>query len=557
MKRFMKASLLLAVVAVALSSCNCYKKMAKNVDEVETSCSPEVAMLRGKNAVVDVTVTFPEKYFNKKATWKITPVLVYDGGESVGTPKYIQGEKVADNYTVISKSEGGSYTQTVSIPYVDAASISVLELRVEAKCSTDAEFVSAATVVIGEGVRTTSKLVDNAGYMTLMKDNFKKVITYTEEADVLYDINRYNVRPVELTKEQIKLFEDFVTENSDKERTTLGNVYAKGYASPEGPLKFNDELSKKRSVSGKDAISKVLSDVDVNYDIASYGEDWEGFKELVQASNLKDKGLILQVLNMYSSPVERDEQIKNMTAVFDELKDSVLPALRRTKLIASADVAAKPDSELIAAATNDISSLTVEEALYVATLVDDSATKLALYKYAGETFNDARGYNNYAVIVADASNDWSAAKAALNKAATLSVDDAIANNLAAVAIQEGEWDKAAQYLSGLTSDDAISNQSMLKIAQGEFVTANIDGVNLAVAQLCQGNVAAAKSTVSSINNCPDAAYVKAVIAMREGNSSSAISYLKEAISLKAVCREWAQKDIEFVSISDTAEFKAL
>ena len=123
MKRFVKVSLMLASAAVLLSSCNCYKKMAKNADDVNITCTPTVLSLKGNTVSADITVTYPAAYFNKKAVLKVTPVLVFEGGEITGTPKYVQGEKVKDNYTVIAKKQGGSYTQTVTFPYDSRADL--------------------------------------------------------------------------------------------------------------------------------------------------------------------------------------------------------------------------------------------------------------------------------------------------------------------------------------------------------------------------------------------------------------------------------------------------
>ena len=84
-------------------------------------------------------------------------------------------------------------------------------------------------------------------------------------------------------------------------------------------MKITDALSKKRSKSGQEAIAKQLSSVNPKYDIAAYGEDWEGFKELVSASDIEDKDLILQVLAMQDNPVKRDVEIKSLSAVFEVL----------------------------------------------------------------------------------------------------------------------------------------------------------------------------------------------------------------------------------------------
>ena len=108
--------------------------MAKNADDVNITCVPTVLSLKGNTVSADITVTHPAAYFNKKAILKVTPVLVFEGGEIAGTPKYVQGEKVKDNYTVIAKAEGGSYTQTVVFPYDSRADLSTLSsaLRVNA-----------------------------------------------------------------------------------------------------------------------------------------------------------------------------------------------------------------------------------------------------------------------------------------------------------------------------------------------------------------------------------------------------------------------------------------
>ena len=122
------------------------------------------------------------------------------------------------------------------------------------------------------------------------------------------------------------------------------NIAVKGYASPDGPVKFNDKLSKARSESGKKVVAKLLKDSGLDIDAAAYGEDWDGFKELVEQSNIKDKDLILQVLSLYNSPAERETEIKNMSTVFNELKKDILPQLRRSVIVNTIDLEGKTDA---------------------------------------------------------------------------------------------------------------------------------------------------------------------------------------------------------------------
>ena len=559
MRKLVKG-LMLASMVVLLAGCNCYKKMLKKVDQVSISATPAVLTLKGSNVVTDVTVTFPAKYFNKKATLKVTPVLVFEGGEIVGTPKYLQGEKVKDNYTVIPYKTGSSYTQSVSFPYDERAKLSTLELRIEAKCTKGKkckEYSDFAAIPVAEGVSTVQALANNTAYLSIMPDNFKRVTTISQSADIMYLINRSNVRKGELTKEQVKMFEDFVKEYSNKDRATLGSVYAKGYASPDGPVKFNDELSKARSESGQEAISKALEGVDAKYDIAAYGEDWEGFKELVAASDIKDKDLILQVLAMTDNPVQRDQEIKNMTSVFEVLAEEILPQLRRTKLVADVDIEGRTDAEIQEAAANNIDVLSEEEMLYAATLTDDLDAQLKAYEAAASKYNSVRGYNNAGVVLAK-QGKVAQAKAQIEKAAGMSKDAAITNNLGVIALMEGDAAAAQKYFSALNTPDAKANMGLVNLAEGNYseATKSLSGYNLAVAEVMNGNLSKAKSLLANENSA-DADYLKAVIAMREGNTSSAISNLKSAIAKDPAKKDQAVKDIEFSTLFGTTEFLAL
>ncbi|WP_300286475.1 hypothetical protein [uncultured Alistipes sp.] len=561
MKRFVKSFMFMSLV-VLLTGCNCYKKMAKNVDRLTITATPSVLTLKGNNVVTDIKVDFPAKYFNRKAVLKVTPVLVFEGGEIAGTPKFIQGEKVKDNYTVIPYKTGGTYTQNISIPYDKRAKICTLELRVESKCTKNCgkkrkEFQDFAAIPVAEGVSTVQLLANNAAYLAIMPDNFKRVTTISQNADIMYQINRSNVRPGELTKEQVKMFEDFVREYSDKDRATLGSVYAKGYASPDGPVKFNDELSKKRSETGQAAISKALKDVDAKYDIAAYGEDWEGFKELVAASDIKDKDLILQVLAMNDNPVKRDEEIKNMSSVFEVLAKEILPQLRRTKLVADVDIEGRTDAEILEAANKNIDVLSEEEMLYAATLTEDAALQLKAYQAAAAKYNSVRGYNNAGVVLAK-EGKLAQAKTQFDKAAAMSKDAAITNNLGVLALMNGDVATAKKYISALNTTDSKANMGLISLAEGNYsaATKTLSGYNLAVAEVLNGNLAKAKSLLAG-ENCADADYLKAVIAMREGNSSAAIANLKSAIAKKPALKEQAVKDVEFAKLFGSQEFLAL
>lgn len=566
MKKFATVGLALSLMAAMFVSCGeCYEKMQKNQDQIQVTCNPEVLVLKGSNVSTDITVSFPENYFNKETILKITPVLVYEGGELVGTTKYVQGEDVVGNYTTISRFEGGSYSQNVVFPFVKEAVMGTLELRIEAKCYDDcketADFVPVATLAAAKGISAIQNLANNSiaccdnacaaggNGLAVLEHNFQRASTTSQEAEILYKINSSVVNKKQLSAEQIALFKDFVAANSTAERTTLSNIYASGYASPDGPEKFNNKLSEQRSKTGAKAIKKELKAVEgLNYEIASYGEDWDGFKTLVENSNIEEKDLILNVLQMYSSPVERDKEIQNMSAVFKVLAEEILPQLRRTRFAVEATYAGLTDEEILAAAKAGDNNLDIEHLLYAATLTNDKAEKAAIYEFAAATYHDARAYNNLAVVKAQ-QGELNAAKTAFEKSAQLEANSEVANNLATVAVAMGDLEAAKKYLAGVESEAAKANKGAIALAEGNYqeAKANLKGYNLAVAELCDNNIEAAKAAIAEVKGA-DADYIRAIIANREGETEKAVAYLKSAVAAKPALKAQAENDIEFAAL---------
>ncbi len=553
MKRLTTLSLALTAMVVLLSGCNCHNKMAKKADGIQVTVTPQMLVLKGTTVTADVTVTFPPKYVAKKTVLRVTPVLEFEGGELVGTPKYVQGEKVQDNYTVISKRNGGSYTQTVTFPYDPRADVSTLKLMFCAECGCDEEFVPITTKEVARGINTIARKADWASFLAVMPDNFKRVTHKSYDADLMYLINSSQVRNVALSAEQVKMFEQFIKDAEAEDRTTLTGVHSKGYASPDGAQKFNDELSKARSESAKKAVGSQIKKqgLNVNIDAAPYGEDWEGFKALVEASNMPDKNLIISVLNMYSSPVQREEQIKNMSQVYNALKKDILPQLRRAQLVANADVQGKTDAELRTAVANNLNSLNVEEMLFAATLVDNKEA-IRIYKAAYDKYNDVRALNNYAIALVRDGQLNEGARIVLNDLPKLSNAPEVTNNQAIMTLVESNDPAAARrFVGALSGDQARATQGLVALVEGDYATASrsLSGYNLAVAEVANNNITAAKTALGNLNTAK-ADYLRAVISMREGNPTAALNSLNAAFQKDASLRATAQRDIEFYSIFD-------
>ena len=577
MKKIMKFTLLLAAAALTMTGCNCFKKMAKHQDDVTIACTPEVLTLNNGKVAADITVTFPEAYFNQKAVLKVTPVLVFEGGKAEGPTKYYQGMKVIDNYTVVDKTSGGKFTQHVEFAYDERMQNSELQLRVEVKCpggkcktftavnaNTGALPTKAEAKVLAEGGRDAEALLNRyaltvaRGVNTLQNDlryadamafaanNYKNVKTYVTKADIVYAINSSQASSRAANTADMKDFKKNVENTMNNDRATQ-HIYVNGYASPDGPEQFNDKLSKARSQSGQKVVDKMLKDTGLDIDAAFYGEDWEGFQELVAASNIEDKDLILQVLKMYSSSTQREAEIKNMAAVFTALKSDILPKLRRAQVVNSTDVAGKTDAELmdlVKAGRYDM--LDNEELLYCAeSLTNDDNLRADILKYTAQKYNDARAYNNLGVVYAR-TGDKAASLKAFEQAAQKGLNtQEISDNLALAYLNSGNVDAAKRYAASADKQ----TRSMLAAAEGNYEAAaqGLTGYNAALANYMNDNYTAAKQNLKG-DTSANADYLRAVIAAKEGDLETAKAQLKSAVSKDRTLAAKAAKDVNLKAL---------
>lgn len=576
MKNLMKLSTVLVVAALAFSSCNCFKKMAKNRDDIKLTVTPEILTLNNGIVAADINVTFPVEYFNAKAVLKVTPVIVFEGGEVAGTTKYLQGSKVDDNYTVIDKKNGGSYTQHVEFPYDPRMDKCALQLRAEIKCpggkckeftlvnlntgaiptkaqaavlagndaAAKATLAKEFGLTIAYGLNTLQKDIKYADLMAPMANNYKKVTTVVDKTDLLYAINSAKVTKKNEKAANLDAFKADVDEKLNNDRATQ-NIAVKGYASPDGPEKFNDKLSKARSESSKKVVAKLLKETGLDIDAAAYGEDWDGFKELVEKSNIKDKNLILQVLSLYNSPAERESEIKNLSSVFNELKSEILPELRRSQIVNSTDLQGKTDAEIMAAFKNG-QELSVEEYLYAAQeLANGAEEQVAILATASKKYNDPRVYNNLGIAQAKA-GDKAAALKSFKKAEQLgSASPELTKNLILANLANGNTAEAKKYAKAADADA----KAAVAAAEGDYKAAarNLEGYNKAIAEVMSNDLSAAKKSIAK-DNSADADYLRAVIAAKEGDLNTAKAQLKSAVSKNPKLAEKAAKDVNLEAL---------
>ena len=563
---------LVGLVVVALSSCNGLKKMKKNAGTISYTVTPNPLEMHADSVAITVKGKFPAKYFNKKVILVATPVLksVSGTGETACKPVTVQGEKVQDNFKVISYTSGGDFSYTETLPYNENMRVSDLELRITAKKGK--KELAFDPVKIGTGVIATPGLVNVDPKPIIGKDQFQRITPESKEADVLFKIQQANLQQRELKKEEVKALLDYINEVMADERKDLKKVELSAYASPDGPLDLNTKLSNNRGTVTQKFLKKKFRKQEKLASDSIYGvqitdEDWAGFKQLMEKSSLADKDLVLRVLSMYSDPDQREKEIKNMSKVYTEIANEILPKLRRSVIKVDVDKIGYSDDEIkqIYAAKPD--SLNVEELLYAATLFTDNSKKLEIYNKFMEIYpNDWRGPNN-AGAMKILENDVDAAKTLFEKAKQLKDNNPIVeNNLGVVCFMKGNLAEAKTHFVAASGAGSEVNYNLgtLSIKQGDYSGAvtyfgNDCSFNAALAKLLNQDYAGAVKTVDCAPNKDDAMmfYLKAVAGVRNSDNEAMFNNLRAAFEEDAKLKDLAKTDMEFAKFFEDTTFKSL
>ena len=564
MKHSSKLYLSVALASgVLLTSCN--KLGELSADNFTVTPSP----LEAVAGQVPVTINgrFPEKYMKRKAVVTVTPVLRYEGGETAGQSATFQGEKIQGNDQEISYKVGGNYTMKNTFDYVDAMATSELYLTFDAKVGRKQKSVEVPDVKVADGVIATSELLKNTvqnANTALGQDAYQYAIAQTQQAQIKYLVNQANVRTSELKSVSVQDFVKVLREiKNDQKGFQLDNIEISAYASPEGSLKFNTQLAEKRQNSSAKFLQGELKNMELDADINTKytAEDWEGFQELLMASNLQDKEVILRVLSMYEDPEEREVQIRNLSAGFEELTTEILPELRRARLTVNYNLIGRSDDEIQAQYKSNAKALSVEELLYAATLTEETAEKKDIYTTTTNVYpEDYRAYNNLGAI-SIAEGNLEAAKNYLKQAASKKDCAEVNANRALVALAEGSVEEAETFVARATSSPVYNELvGNLNVAKGNYAAAaqSLAGAktnSAALAEILAKNYTAAEKTLNEVKNADAMTdYLKAVVAARTGKNNEAVKNLANAIAKDASLKAKAAKNLDFVTLFNDSAF---
>lgn len=556
-----------AILAFVFTSCGSKPMGALDPSYFNTTPNPLEAVGGKVNATI--TGKFPEKYFDKKTVVEVTPVLKTSTGQEYKSASVsFQGEKVQGNSQQIAYKAGGTYTINASFDYVPDMAKS--ELFLAFKATRKDKTYTIPSVKVADGVIATSTLAAANGEnleAPIVSDKFQRIIKEKHDANIMFLIQKADIRKSELKKEELLGLIQKIQEAKDSASLKVAGFDLNSYASPDGGVKLNTKLSEQREKNTTTYINKELKKLKTSLDVnANFtAQDWEGFQQLLSSSNIQDKEVILRVLSMYSDPEQREHEIRNLSAAFKNIAEEILPQLRRSKMQLTLDVIGKSDEQITRLAQDSPKDLNVEELLYAATLTNDISKKAAIYQSVTDLYpNDIRGYNNLGTIKFNQGN-YTDASRLFAKALSIDPKSAEANyNAGITALAQGDNAKAQQYLgnAGNVGGDKV-NQALgvIYLQNGDFDKAktafgSAATNNAALSQILTKDYSSARTTLNNVKNpSGETAYLQAIVGARTNDRQLVYDGMRKAVASN---KQWAAKaatDAEFAKYLTDSDFQ--
>ena len=607
MRKAVLNTLLVGLLVVVAASCGSIKTMQKNHNQVRYQVSPNPLEAHGDKVIVTINGNIPENYFQKNAVVYMQPILTWETGEVILSPMNLKGSKIEGNGKAIDKKTGGRFVYKDTVLYregMENAQLTLNPVAYKAKAVNEADAthsealenpgaIQLGNVKISQGINSTSNRVDIRGDLSMAPHNYSPKTTELMSANIYFTVNLADLNwnneqnKKNDAKRAVDNMKSYIANNSVPRQ-----IFVNAWASPEGEESFNIGLSKKRSETTEKLVNTILDEAlaerakaenikpadvkkyiqdakkDVVIQTNAKGEDWDNFIRLVEGSSLREKNTVINVVKSQPDKIRREQEIRNMSVVFRQIEEDILPILRRGEIAFNFSGVQKTDQEIAKMAVTNPDDLTFDELMYAASLTSNYANKLSIYKSATERFGSQwEGWNN-AGAVGLTLNQLDESRQYLETADKLSPNNAtIKNNLALLHLALKDVQTADKYMQeavALGNEQAMVNQAIVDIKKGNYEEAarKLDGrkcvYNLALLQLLTGNTGNAIRTLDCcMDQTAEVNYLRAVCYARLDDVPGLIKNLREATKQEPAYKYKAKNDIEFRRYISNYEFQTI
>ncbi|MBQ3147752.1 MAG: DUF3868 domain-containing protein [Alistipes sp.] len=461
MKHIVKHLLIVCIATLGITSAIAQTVTTNNITIKDIDISQS-----GNRVYVDMTIDLSNAHIKSNKSLRITPIIA-DGNQMIQLPAVMidgrrrhmvhqRGEITPDESNNIFVRRKNRTTQEVDyeadVAYEAWMDNSELIIREEWCSCHDApyaeELIAVAQMHNSSTSATSATTTENnlaSASPTTASPTPKMAYAIpqagspsatTHNAEIFFPINKSMLNTTYMSNTQeIDTLRQLIAGSSE-----ITGIKLIGYASPEGPYQFNENLAAHRANAVKDYITKnnIAGSVPITTESAPI--DWQALKQMLTNSRISNYLKIIAIIDdPQIKPADKNSAIQRQYPVeYKFMFRTWYPKLRKTDI----DITHKPKQLDIAAAKQQLQ-------------VDPSQLSLGdIYMVALTYEQGSKEWNDIILLAVQTYPNVAEARV----------------NAANVAMANGNYTQAAAYLQGLPSNmpEAMNSRGILAMSKGDY-----------------------------------------------------------------------------------------
>lgn len=232
-----------------------------------------------------------------------------------------------------NRKDGFDYIQTIPYkPWMAKANYNLVE-KLYKKDKLEMNTQELITNKVSTEVQRLAEFIPLVAFIEPPVE-IEKIRSDIYDAYLDFKVNQSNILPTYMNnKIELGNIQKMLNKINNDSNLTVTKVTVRGFASPEGPQSFNNQLSKKRTV----ALTKYLasnSKIPAKLFIDEFdGENWEGLVTALDTSNISSKDSLIYIINTATSDQQRKELIMKLDngRPYRYILKTLYPSLRNSQ----------------------------------------------------------------------------------------------------------------------------------------------------------------------------------------------------------------------------------
>jgi outer membrane protein OmpA-like peptidoglycan-associated protein len=248
------------------------------------------------------------------------------------------GNQIQDaHYDIIGLNNDSrtTYDYALSVEFEDWMRDARMEIASDlCDCGGEAGRISSdkiANRIILEGVEAY-RVLPNVAYI---RPEVEAVKARSQSNDVFLDfpVSQTDINPgFGNNPRELAKIQAILKGIQDDKNVQVTGITITGYASPEGDINFNNQLSRGRAEALRNLLASRAGIPPYLYHVGFGGEDWDGLIKALQNSYIQPKETITSIIRYYN-PTERKDRLKALGGgqVWQRMLYELFPPLRRVE----------------------------------------------------------------------------------------------------------------------------------------------------------------------------------------------------------------------------------